>query len=60
MLIGAIDFNYFILLSVTLTLLEGHKVSRDQNRLGSFSDTVVNMITMKYDMVLEQFKLNLI
>ena len=42
MLIGTIDHYHFILLSVTLTLPEGHKVSRKQNMLAAFSQSLLN------------------
>ena len=37
MLTGTIDFYHFILLSLTLTLPGGHKVSAKRNLLASFS-----------------------
>ena len=40
MLIGTIDFNHFILLSLILTLPAGHKVIAKQNLLASFSTTL--------------------
>ena len=40
MLIGTFDHYKFILLSLTLTLPRGHKVSTKQNLLASFSPTL--------------------
>ena len=40
-LIGTIDFYHFILLSLTLTLPGGHKVSAKQILLASFSCTFI-------------------
>ena len=37
LVIGTIDFYHFIPLSVTLTLLGGHKVSAKENLLALFS-----------------------
>ena len=42
MLIDTFDFNHFIPLSLTLTLLGGHEVSEKQNLLASFSRTLFN------------------
>ena len=42
MLIGNIDFYHFIPLSLTLTLLGGHKVSAKQNLLAAFSGCLFN------------------
>ena len=39
MLIGTIDLKNVVLLSLTLTLLEGYKVNAKQNLLASFSPT---------------------
>ena len=41
MLIGTIDFKHFVLLSLTLTLPGGLKVSAMQNLLASFSHTLL-------------------
>ena len=42
MLIGTIDFYHFVPLLVALNLAWGHKVSRKQNLLVTFSDTPFN------------------
>ena len=41
MLTDTIDFDHLILLSLTLTLAGGHKVSAKQNLLDSFSHTLL-------------------
>ena len=41
MLVGTIDLYHFVLLSLSLTLSGGHKVSVKQNLLASFSHTFV-------------------
>ena len=41
-IIGTIDFNHFILLSLTLILHGSHMVSAKQNILTSFSHTLLN------------------
>ena len=45
MLIGIIDFNHFLLLSVTLTLPWGYKVRWNQNLLALYSYTVFSWST---------------
>ena len=57
---GTIDFYCFIPLSLTVTLAGRHKVSAKQNLLASFIHTLFKLIRMKFDMVLEQFKLNIL
>ena len=42
MLIGNINFYHFTPCSLTLTLPGGHKVSKNQNLLASFSPTLIN------------------
>ena len=60
--IGNVDFYHFVLLSLTLILPGGHKVSAKQNMLASFSPTFFffffYLIRMKFDLVIKQFKLN--
>ena len=51
-------------LSLTLTLPGGHKVSAKQNLLFLFSHTfficTFHLIRMKFDMLIEQLKLNIL
>ena len=58
MLTCIIDIYHFILLSLTLTLPWGHKVSAEQNLLASFSHTF-HLIRMKVTVVMKQFNLNI-
>ena len=59
MFIGTIDFYHFIPLLLTLNLAGVHKISWKQNLLASFSRTL-QLIRMKFDLVLKQFKLNIL
>ena len=54
--IGTIDLYHFLTLSVILTVVEGHKVSKKQKQTDLFSCTF-HLIKMKFDQVLKQFKL---
>ena len=60
MLIGNIDFYRFILLSLTLTLPEGHKVTTNPGILASFSPYTFHLKRMKCDVVMKWFKLNIL
>ena len=62
MLIGIINFDHFVLLSLTLTLPGGNKVNTKQNLLASFSNFfhTFHLIRMKSDAVMKQFKLNIL
>ena len=59
MLIGAIDFSHFIPLSQTLTLAWGHKVCKAKP-LGFIFSHTFQLIRIKFDVVLKQFKLNIL
>ena len=58
MLTGTIDFDHFISLSVTLTLAVGQNVST--NLSASFSYKLFYLTRMKFNMVMNQFKLNIL
>ena len=58
MIIGTIDLYYFIPLSLTLTLARGHKISAKHKPHGFIFSHTFQLIRMKSDMVLKQFKLN--
>ena len=59
MLLGAIDFYHCMLLSLTLTLPGGHKVStKPKPAVFVFSHTF-HFIRMKFNLVVKQFKLNI-
>ena len=59
MLVGTIDFYHCIPLSLTLTWPRGHKVSTNQN-LGFIFFAHFSLIRMKFDVVMKQFKLNIL
>ena len=56
--IGNIDFYHFR--PVSLTLPGGHKVSPKQNLLASFFFHTFQLMRMNFDVVMEQFKLNIL
>ena len=60
MLVGNIDFCLFISLSLTFTAFGDHKVIAKQNLLVSFSHTFFHVIRMKFDVVIGQFKENIL
>ena len=60
MLIGTINFYHFIPLSLTLPFAGDHKVSTKQNLLASIFSHIFQLTKMKFDMVLKQFKLNIL
>ena len=60
MLIGAIEFYYFIPFRLSLTLPGGHKVSAKQNQLASFSSHTFHLIRLKFDAVMKQFNVNIL
>ena len=58
--IGSIDFNHFVPLSLTLTFPGGHKVSGKQKHLVFIFMQSFQLIRMKFDIALKQFKLNIL
>ena len=59
MLTGIFDFYCFMSLSAASILPEGHKMCEKQNR-GSIFLHIYQLINMKFDVVLKQFRLNIL